>query len=135
MPGGKELKLDGRYFEISGPSDTTVRVYANLFTGTLSTNLVIRNDGKTPLVVEPALLDVATPDGHSLEKSTVRLDSGTCVDRPGDKVILQTLEECRIPFAFAVQPDAKKLAKLVMTHRGVTREGVSVPISVQLEKD
>jgi hypothetical protein len=133
--GGKEDPGHPGHWSVPGPSQTTLGAYAQLSISRLGTVLAIENHGTTPLVVRPAGLHLADHAGHELAIAEWDHQKPvSCAGHPGEaEVGLAAGQACVMDVTFTVQPDAKKLKTLRMTHDGVTREGVPVPVMLQLE--
>lgn len=135
VPGAREVNEDGRHFELAGPSQTTLRAHANLFTSSLRTILTITNDASTPITIQPDRLRATNREGKELERTSYRTVV-RCVDHEADEqVSLPPGKSCRMFADFHVRPDADLLKTVTLTHDGVMRDGVAVPVTVRLEKD
>ncbi len=52
----------------------------------------------------------------------------------GEVVTLAQGDSCWMYADFEVQPDRERLQTLMLTHDGVTRGGIAVPVSVRFEQ-
>jgi len=125
---------NGRWFVVPGNSETSSRVHASLFTGALTLALEVTNTGSAPLDIRPDALRM-TVDRDRTELARRDQEALRCHGHAQDAVTLAAGESCAIHAAFSVRPDADRLAKLTLTHEGVTRDGAPVSVSVKLEKD
>lgn len=125
---------DKSYYQLPGPSQTSLRVRASLFTSTLSTMLAIKNDGATTLTIHSDDVHVADRTGTELPRKDDR-DALRCEGHPEDVIQLATGATCELRAELEVEPDASRLGTITMTLPGVTRDGAAVPISITFEKD
>jgi len=130
-PGGIVVMDDGRRYILGGASQTQLRVHASWFTSSVHASVGITNNGSTPLEIRPNELHMADRQGplQPWERAV------TCRHHEGALVTLAPGETCEMRTTFSVTADRDRLDKLTMTHDGVTRGGVAVPVSVILVMD
>ena len=125
-----EVRDNGIRYDVPSPSGTKVRVYANLFTSNLMTEIEVTNLVDAPLSIEPAELSLMDAHGApiaqmfpervprcegKLSEPTVRLARG---------------EVCKIHVDWAIQPDPKTLSSVRIEHRGLARDAGMVRLPI-----
>lgn len=119
VPGGKEIHTDVSRYEVAGPDDVTLRARANLFTGSLHTEVWLTNLGTTPVEVRPDGVRVLTRFGMPLPlQRPVK-----CRDRDGneqeaDVVALAAGDTCELLADFSEQPDEVELKFITWMQTG-----------------
>lgn len=124
---------NGREFDIAGNAGTSLRAHASWFTSSLDVGLAITNKGSIPLEIRPDKFRVADRKG-ALEPKGLRVPRCTGHDTE-DLVTLAPGDTCQMFAGFAVVVDRDRLRTITLTHDGVTRAGIAVPVSVTFELD
>ncbi|MDX2092587.1 MAG: hypothetical protein SFX73_32280 [Kofleriaceae bacterium] len=135
VPGAMVVMDQGREFELAGPSQTTLRAQASVFTVTLSVGLTIINSGDSPLTIRHASLEALNQDGAAIARKSGGPEPACEHDAQAEEIVLPPGADCRLKGRFEANPDDYRLDTLTLLHAGVTRADVPIPISVVFEKE
>ena len=134
VPGVTMLMVNGREFDIVGNSSTSLRAHASWFTSSLDIGLTITNKGSTPLAIRPNEFRVADRKGALEPKYGSR--APRCTGHETEELVtLAPGDTCQMFAGFEVVADRDRLRTITLTHDGVTRAGIAVPVSVKFEMD
>jgi hypothetical protein len=135
VPGAKKVQdSGGRRFELAGPSQTFLTVHASTFTINTTVDLVVRNDGTSPLTVGKDGLHLYDHRGKDTPRPIG--ERYLCEGRAEtDEVVVAPGESCKLSGRFETGYSDEKIATLRLTHDRIRRDGAVVPIEVKLVKD
>lgn len=134
VPGGTMVMANGREFDIAGNSSTSLRANASWFTSSLDLGLAITNKGSTPLAIRPDAFRVSDRKGALAPKNGPRVPR--CTGHETEELVtLAPGDTCQMFAGFEVVVDRDRLQTITLTHDGVSRGGIAVPVSVKFEMD
>ena len=104
--GGRPVMRDGLWYELSPAQGISTQVSGNLFGGTLSVDIELRNMRAEPIQVDMRGLTVRDRQGGMLRRRidfpTTRCDG----ERRGDACVLLSSQTCRLARGFNAKPFA-----------------------------
>ena len=133
VPQATPVMADGLRYDLDGPEETRLRVYASVFTVSLSVGLEVWNTSGHPLSIEPQGLSVFR--GKEELSSNRPSQVVRCEGRNEERVVLAKGQSCRMRAGFYVPHSARELQDLTLVHRGLVRDERHILVSVSLKKD
>ncbi len=126
---------DGLRYVLPGPGRTRIRVYASLFTSSLTTEFEVTNEATEVLTITPDELRAYDSQGTSLPRSA-HATTARCQGRPREAAVpIGRGETCKISVDWQVRPDPNILRSVRLVHSGIARGSNFLRVDVQLEMD